>query len=393
MKRLVFAVLILFSVSVACGASQGRTPTPVAINTAAAQGSLNLQWEYSTSPFQPLSAAQDSLQRPYLYIAQQEGGLLILDISDSKRPTKVGGIPTAQFSGLAVTYVAQKDDQLYVALGKFLAAEGSKSGLAVVSVTDPRRPTVTSIWTSDSIARGSSSVLIDGNYVYLAAMSAGVYLFDISNPGQIRLLSSIQPDVNFPKPDPNKVEYPNARGMAIYNGLLFLAYDAGGLRVIDVTDKSNPKEIARYINAGVTGKQQAYNNVVINWPYAYAAIDYCGMEILNIQDVQNIQQVSWWNPWNCQSPSNIWFNSPGHTNQLAFDKDRNLVYLSAGDSELQMVDVSDASRPHLVGKFGEPKDGLGVWGITVSNGMIYLSYVQTLIPFKSNWSGIKAISQ
>ena len=259
-------------------------------------------------------------------------------------------------------------------------------------MTDPRHPQVLSLWTSDYIAKGSSSVLIDGDYAYLAGMSAGVFIFDLHDPTQLRLLSSIQPEVNFPRPNPNKVEYPNVRGLAIYNDLLFLAYDAGGLRVIEVADRSSPKEIARYINTGITGKQQAYNNLVIHWPYAYAAIDYCGMEILDIQNVRDIRQVSWWNPWNCQSASNVWFNSPGHTNQLTLDAKKNLVYLSAGDSELQVVDVSDPGHPRLTGKFGAPKDGLGVWGLTASDGIIYLTYVKSLVPFRSDWDGIKALT-
>ena len=30
---------------------------------------------------------------------------------------------------------------------------------------------------------------------------------------------------------------------------------------------------------------------------AYVAIDYAGMEVLDIRDPQNIQRLAWWNPW------------------------------------------------------------------------------------------------
>jgi hypothetical protein len=296
-KYQVFTPLILLAASLACANSQVRTPPPAAAaTTGALPGTPRVQWEVSTAPYSPLSMAQDSLGRPYLYVAQLDGGLLILDVSNPKGAAKLAVISKAQLSGLAATYVAQKDDRLYVALGNFFAAEGAEAGLAVVSVTDARRPEVLSIWTSHSIARGSSSVLLDGNFAYLAAMNAGLYIFDIGSPDQIRRRSSLQPDPNFPVPNPNNVQRPNARGAAIYKQWLVLAYDAGGMRVIDVADKSNPKEISRYINAGITGKQQAYNNVVVDWPFVYAAIDYCGMEILNLKDIHSIRQVSWWNP-------------------------------------------------------------------------------------------------
>ena len=223
-------------------------------------------------------------------------------------------------------------------------------------------------------------------------MEAGIFIFDISNQNNVRLVSTLQPDIHFPRPRPNKIQHPNARGLAIRENLLFIANDAGGIRVIDVSDRRNPKEIGKYINRYMGRKQQAYNNLVINWPYAYVAVDYCGLEILNINNTRNIQPVGWWNPWNCRARSNTWFNSPGHTNQLAFDSRQNLVLLSAGDSELRGVDVSNPRRPVQRVTFGGLKDNLGTWGVTLSNRTIYLSYIKTFLPFRGRWSGIKALN-
>lgn len=378
-------------VSLACKTSQAAAPTTSAADMTAESGSYQMNWEYSTGSHAALSLIADMSGRPYLYVAQLDGGLLVLDISDPDTPTQAVVIPTAQFGGLGVTYVTQKGNSLYLALGNFFDSQGAKAGLATVSVDEPHNPKVLSVWTANAVGRGASSVLVDGDYAYLAAMSTGVDIFNVSETAQIKLVASIQPDVDFPRGNPNKVSYPNARGLAIYKNMLFVAYDAGGLRVIDVSDKENPNEVAKYINTGIGNKNQAYNNVLLNPPYAYVAVDYCGLEILNIQEVQNIQQVGWWNPWKCDSPSNLWLNSPGQANQVAFDSQGQIVYLSAGDSELQAVDVSDPSRPRLAGKFGAPKDGLGAWGITRSKGTIYLTYVKSLVPFKSDWAGIKAL--
>jgi hypothetical protein len=144
---------------------------------------------------------------------------------------------------------------------------------------------------------GSASVLVDGDYAYLGAMDEGVFIFEFSDVRDIHLLGTIQPDVDFPKPDPNRIQHPNARGMAIHGETLLVAYDAGGLRVVDVSDKKRPREIGRYINTRMLGKQQAYNNVVLEWPTAYVALDYCGLEVLDVRDPTAIRQVGWWNPW------------------------------------------------------------------------------------------------
>ena len=140
-------------------------------------------------------------------------------------------------------------------------------------------------------------------------------------------------------------------------------------------------------------KQQAYNNIVLNGNLAYIGVDYAGLEIVDISNPRKIRQVGWWNPWNAHTLKNLWLNSPGHINQVVLDARRKRVYLSAGDSELQIVDVSRPKTPKLVSHFGRPKNKLGVWGLAVSGDYVYLAYIKTLIPFQGTWSGIKAVSR
>ena len=392
MRREHVVTAVLFALALACSRSPRGTPVPAGATGTAWPGTLDVQWEFSTSPFAPLGILPDALGRPFLFVAQQDGGLLVLDVSEPRAATRAAMVNKQQLGNLAATGLAQRGSLVYISLGNSFA-EGSEAGLAVVNATDPTRPSVESVWSSGIPGRGSSAVVIDGSHAYLSAMSSGVLIFDITEPGRPRLLASLQPDVNFPRPNPNSAQHPNARGSALHENVLFAAYDAGGLRAIDVSDPDAPAEIGRYINAGPGTKQQAYNNVVIDWPYLYAAIDYCGLEIINIEDPGNMRQVGWWNPWQCDSASNLWFNSPGHTNQMAFNKERQLVYLSAGDRELQIVDVTDPRQPRLIDQYGAPKNGLGAWGLAMAGETLYLSYVQALIPFKGEWAGVKALAQ
>jgi hypothetical protein len=224
-------------------------------------------------------------------------------------------------------------------------------------------------------------------------MTQGVMIFDVSRPEKIEHVSTFQPDIHFPRKNPGKVQHPNARGLALRENLLYVAYDAGGLRVLDVSDKKRPREVGRYLNPQMAKRPQAYNNLVIDRNLAYVAVDYAGLEILDIRNPRDIRQVGWWNPWQAGTAKNNWFNSPGHTNQIALDARKNLAYLSAGDSELQVVDVSDPARPRLAARFGRTKDKLAVWGLTVSPDRVYLTYIQALSPFQGTWSGIKAVKR
>ncbi len=139
-------------------------------------------------------------------------------------------------------------------------------------------------------------------------------------------------------------------------------------------------------------KPSAYNNIQIHGDLAYAAIDYAGLEVLDIRNPKRIKQVAWLNPWTAEN-SNIWFNSPGHTNQIAFDSHRKMLYLSAGDSELVTINVSNPKKPKRLPGYGKSKNSQGVWGLCSQGDTVYLGYIKTIIPFKGSWAGVRAVKQ
>lgn len=360
----------------------------------AAVSECKLVWEYPAPRDFPQAVVVDALERPVLFAAMKNGGLVVLDAARRDQPPKeLARVGVEKLHGLHVMHLAQSGEQLYLALGEFFNANGAPAGLAVVNVKNPRQPQVTAVWKSDEVLKGSAVVIVDRGIAYLGAMTAGVMIFDVSDPKRLERLSTFQPDIHFPRREPNKIHHPNARGLAIRDNLLFVAYDAGGLRVLDVSDKRHPREVGRYVNARMTSKQQAFNNVVVDGPLAYVAVDYAGLEILDIRDPRNIRQVGWWNPWNADTLKNLWFNSPGHTNQLAFDPQRKLAWMSAGDSELVVVDVSKPAVPRLTARYGQPGNKLGVWGVTVAKDRAFLTYINAAVPFQGTWSGIKAVER
>lgn len=278
-------------------------------------------------------------------------------------------------------------------LAAFLLANQADGRLAIVHVKNPAQPKVTAIWRSKQTLSGAAIVLVDGRFAYLGAMAAGVMIFDVSKPDTIGHISTTQPDIHFPRRNPNKVQHPNARGFALNGNLLYVAYDAGGLRVLDVSDKRKPKEVGRYANQAMMNKQQAFNNFALDKHLLYIACDYAGLEIVDVRDPRNIRQVGWWNPWQGHLPKSIWLNSGGHTNQIEFDAKKKLAYLSAGGSELQVVDVSDPARPKLAAAYRHSAGKAGVWGLTKTAKDVYLAYITAFIPFQSTWAGIKAIER
>lgn len=376
-----FSIVALLLCFLAVPASSGTKKLPVV-------------WEYATPGVFPQAILRDRLGRDYLHVALKNGGLAILDISKPKAaPTMVATVGTAKLGGQEVMHLTQQKDLLYLALGDFFNAKGSPAGLAIVNVADPRKPKVLSMWKSKENLQGAAAVIVQDNYAYLGAMNHGVFIFEVGNPMKIQKAAEILPDVHFPRKNPNKIQHPNARGFALKDQYLYVAFDAGGLRVIHVANPLKPQEVGRYVNSGMKQKQQAYNNLAIDGMTAYVAIDYAGMEVLDIRDPAHIKQIAWWNPWEAHTLKNLWFNSPGHTNQIEYDAKQQLVYMSAGDSDLLVVDVSARTTPKLAAQFGMPKDKLGVWGLTLDNDQVYLAYITAVVPFHGTWSGIKAVKR
>jgi hypothetical protein len=353
---------------------------------------IELRWEYPTIFFQsqPLSIEYDKLERPYFYVAAYIGGLMMFDASASQ-PALIKTIPLSAFASLHVMDVFQQGNFLYVALGDhFKIGGGPEAGLAIVDISNPSNASVKDVWqTTAGVGTGGGIVIVEGDYAYLGAMTQGLIILDVSDKSNIRFVSQIVPSINFPTPVPPASNI-NARGMVVKDDVVYLCYDAGGLRVINVSDKLNPRETGRYMNAAVKDARMFYNNIAVNGVLAYIAIDYCGLEIVNISDTSNISQVGWWKPWKCSSLDD-WLGGDGHANQIVSLDQYGLVFLSTGDSELSVVNVSNPSQPRQVGFYSVPNDTLGTWGLEIHQQQVLLSYIFTFIPFSSNWSGIKLL--
>jgi hypothetical protein len=351
---------------------------------------MPLLWQWTPKTGAPLQTVIDA-PRSLIYVALKEGGVEILRLENPRPPKTLSKVPRLFFANLDAVAIAQKGNFLYVGLGDVFAHRYAKAGLATIDISDPAAPQVVSLWQSPQNAGGSSSLLIHEDNLYLGAMTQGVYVFSLADPAHPEFVSSCQPDPNFPLRNPNRVHRPNVRSMAAHNQLLFVCYDSGGLRVLDLSNKNALREVGRYINRELLGQQQAYNGIVLSPPHAYLTCDYAGVEVVDFANPESIRQVAWWDPWRRASGRNFWFGSKGHANQIEMDRTRQRLFVSAGDSELVVLDVKNPLEPRVCAHYGGTKDNAGAWGVTFDRGIAYLSCIKAIIPFRSIFSGIRAL--
>jgi hypothetical protein len=370
----------------ACGGHGGGGSTPPA-----PPAPLTERWRLDTGSGLAMAVLVDARNPAYLYVAEKSAGLgVYLDSASSTNPPMaVGRLDVTLLGDQHVMHLAQSGDRLLLALGDLFT--DAPAGLAVVDVSTPETPAVEALWVSATPLHGSSQIFVDGNDAYLAAMNAGIFVFDLSVPGSIQEVATLVPDVDFPTPNPPPTQVPNARGTTVVGDTLYVAYDAGGLRTFDVVDPAHPVALGRFINPALAGKPGAYNAVAVQNGLAYVSVDYCGLEIVDVRDPSAPSLVGWWNPWACETSANTWFNSSGHTNQLFLDRTRLEVLLASGDSELLIVDVSQPNQPRLTRSFGGLGDGEGAWGLGVTSTAVYLGYIRALVPFLGTWSGVRAV--
>ncbi len=355
-------------------------------------GNMNIQHVSdiaSTCNFMVMTMMHDKLNRPYLYVANKEAGLKIYNISTISSPVLVATVPTSLYNNLDVMNLSQTGNFLYLALGNSFT-NPQQGGMAIVDVANPLSPAVTDYYVVPNSNSGGGIVKTEGNYAYLGAMQSGLIILDVTNKNNISFVSQFIPDIHYPDAtNPNPALY-NARGMEIKNSIVYLCYDAGGLRIINCTNKTAPIETGRYSNPVMNGKPRAYNNIVLDDSLTYIAVDYCGVEILNVSDTSTISLVSWWNPYTCQNSN--WFNTPVHANEIQYDKNCKHIFLSTGKSDMYVLDVANVSQPDSCNFYGGVSNNLGTWGIGIYENEIYLSYICAFIPFSSNWTGVKILT-
>lgn len=270
-------------------------------------------------------------------------------------------------------------------------SDSQQGGLAIVSISDPENPLLLDLFKVPGASSGGGIVKKEGDRVYLGAMKDGLVILDISEPSDIQFISQYIPDINYPVSNPNPDLY-NARGMVVKDQIIYLCYDAGGLRIIDCTNPELPEEIGRFSNPALhdpINLPRAYNNIVLDGDLVYVTVDYCGIEVLDISDPENVAMVGWWNPQGC--PDNNWFTSPIHTNEVVLDRGNKLLYTSAGSSDMIVVDVSDPTQPDSCNAIGSEGDRKGTWGVAAFKDKIFLTYICAVVPFFSTEAYVSII--
>lgn len=304
MKKYKLFALLLIGLSLLWGC--GKPTTPESVEPIDLTGGYKIVTKFQTPGYSQDVLKKDNL----LYMAQGEGGLLILDITDPKSPKTVSAT-VENVRGYSAK-IDIKDSVVFLAAGGF--------GVTVINVADPYEPVVTF---ANLPMKPAKSFYIMGDYLFTAISEQGVYIADISYPTY---------------PDPRGVtEAPGyARGISVTNDSAFLLVACGevGLSIFDMSNFDEGWGIFPLVSWTDTPGYAESITILDDESLAFMACGTAGLQIIDYSDTANMQIVGS-------------YDGVGYAKDLIYKNQK--IYLTAEKGGLQIIDVSSVTSPKLLG--------------------------------------------
>lgn len=257
-----------------------------------------------------LTAAVDNPFAP-----EQDGWMLVVDISDITSPQQVGTYDTPG----AAWGIFASGNYAYI-------ADGS-TGLQIIGISDPTAPTPKGA--VDTPGQYAFNVQTLGNIAYIANGVEGLAVVDVSNPSAPVLLDNFETRWN-------------TNNLHVEGNYAYLANTYGGLNIIDISTPATPSL------AGTFDQSIHLREVEISGDYAFIGSND-GLRVFDVSNPSNPVQFSYYQPYN-------WMETLGH------NIGGNILYLLNGEG----LETLDISNPVMIRKIGDrgilPSDGIRVEG-------------------------------
>ncbi len=259
----------------------------------------------------------------YAYVGDEDGGLHIVDISDSARPSATGFLATPGY----IKDVAVAGGYAYVA--------NSGDGLRIIDVSNPADPHEIGSYFLPGYFNG---VAVAGNYVYVVGEYIGLRIIEVSDPTE-------PAEVGF-------IDTRQAFDVALAGNYAY-SVDDGGLRIIDISNPTKPSE------TGLADKLYGSVSVALEGNYAFAAGRSGGLAIIDVGNPTSPTETSF-------------FDTPGGplSDSYGVDVSGHYAYLTDWNYGLRIIDVADPAKPREAGYYITP--GLA-FDVAVAGDLAYVA--------------------
>ncbi len=301
----------------------------------------------------------------YAYIADEESGLYVIDVTDPVAPTVAGRyytptprnvticgryayvlacskvqpalVPPELVRGYLHIYDISLDTvpQLVFSTNAFLDVVDVEidgrlaylgGGIPLVQVVNLAEPQTLDSIASCVMTGQAKDLVLAGNYAYMTDYYRGLYIIDLVKPDAFKVVGI------YDTPG-------HAVRVTVIENYAYVADGDSGLLILDVSDSKSPIKIGSYC-------QQDYAayavDIAVDSVYAYVAGGASGLWIINIA---NPQAPSYEGGWKILGSSGVFV----HVNSVVVSEGYAYVGTSSG---VHMFDVSNPKVPRLLCSYG-----------------------------------------
>ena len=243
-------------------------------------------------------------------------GFHVLDVSNPVSPRQVGEWSSAEYGSAGPSVLC--GNHLYTSVS---------AGLRVTEVSDPTAPSCVSAIASGFTSGSPDGIAAAGDHLCLTKGSEGLRVFDISNPTNPVYRGS------YDSPG-------YAYGVTIVSNYAYLADGGSGLHVVNLNNPSSPVRVAGYDTPGTA------RGVAVSSNYVYVADGYVGgLQVIRFTPPSSCVRVGSCLLWDAQDVVVV---GP-------------YAYVTVGDEGVEVLDVSDPTKPVSIGRCANGKSGGGLW--------------------------------
>jgi len=260
-----------------------------------------------------------SRNEQYAYLTNEDGELMVFDISDPSNPTEVMTIDDTADTALNEAYnLLVYDNYLYVT---------SSEGLEVLDLSDPSNPTHTAALFDDSstILRGNVAITRENHYLYILGEN-GLGIVNIANPTEPQYLGGIIDDAS--------LLLALTRSIDIENNLAYIT-GSEGLQILDVSDPTNITSVGQIAHSYYFHSVRHAEHYI----YVTGSSSDGGFFVFDVSDPT--------------TPTRVNNNNLFSSNTTTMELDGNVVIVHAGN-DIMIVDITNPTDPTIIRTIDEP---------------------------------------
>ncbi|KCZ71650.1 hypothetical protein ANME2D_02386 [Candidatus Methanoperedens nitroreducens] len=307
----------------------------------------------------------------YAFLAASGAGILVIDISNKKKPSLVATLKLGGYN---------RPWRLTVSGNYLYTAVGSDNRLYVIDITSPANPSIKGSWSANAGTNTFSGVAVKGKYAYVTEYHNGVHVVDISNPakpvGVAKLMGMDANDIkilgnyayvsvryqgfniiDISNPTSIKIVGKGAEIPGYIEGIFptskytFLAAESKGFGIYSTSDVTKPKLAVQIPVVGGS------HSIAVKGNYMYIGAHNDGVWVIDISNPANPVEVAY-------------VNYAGRSEDI--DIQGNYLFTAADWGGLNIIDISNPTNPVMLTKdYGDHIDGVIADGDYVYTSVYY----------------------